>query len=303
MKKQLISIIIVLILILSSCGKEGGGSDSGVISVYRPLHEEYRTNGELVRSEKVEIGENADPLQAALYAISALPGSDQLMSILPDGVKIVSVERVGKSAKVSMSPSYISLHGMNKTIADYCITLTMCSISQIDYVSIYVGSDIIESNLTAGNAVLENNVLSPEVAKVRLYFPRLGESGLGYEYREITVSEDSLPERIIMDELLKGPESGSLTASLPDSAVLLSVFTNNGVCSVSFANGFLSGDELTPEQIGLSVYSIVNSLTSLSNVNSVQLLIEGKPTDYIGGIDVKQPLTRKAGMSGFAVID
>lgn len=303
MKKRLLPILLILILILSSCGKQGAGTNGETLSVYRPVKEEYRTGGELLRAEKISLDENADPLQAAVYAISAQPGSDELMPSLPDGVEIVSAELVGNIAKVTMNSAYLSCQGIDKTITDYCIALTICSISQIDYVSTYVGADMIESCLTAGDAVLENNLTSTEEVAVRVYYPLSGGDGLGYEYHTITLSDDSIPERLVMEELLNGPESTQLGDALPKDTVLLSVYMSGDVCSVSFADGFLSGDDLTDDQIRLAVYSIVDSLTSLTEVTSVQILIEGKQAGYLGDVDVSGPLKKTSNMSGFAVVE
>jgi len=298
----LVPLVLLLAIFICACGREGSGSSDSTLSVYRPVKAEYRTGGELIRAEKVSLGENADPVQGAAYAISALSADDKLDSVLPDGVEIVSTEQNGKIAKVTMNAAYRAVCGMEKALVDYCIALTMCSIPKIDYVSIYVGSDLIESRLTAGDAVMKNTVVSSDEAGVRVYFPRLT-GGLGYEYRTITVSGDSMPERLIMDELMAGPKSEQLSEALPKSTVPLSVYANGGICSISFAEGFLSDEALTDEDIQLSIYSIVNSLTGLADVDSVQILVEGREVSDIGGFDLSEPLSRKAGMSGFAVVE
>lgn len=300
--RHLFPLVLLLVILLCACGKDGSGSSGSTLSVYRPVKAEYRTNGELIRAEKISLGEDAEPVQGAAYAISALAVDDEMEAILPDGVEIVSAEQNGRVAKVTMNAAYRALDGMRKTIADYCITLTMCSIPQIDYVSIYVGADLIESHLAASDVILGNTVVSMDEAGVRVYFPRIS-GGLGYEYRTIAVSDDSIPERVIMDVLIAGPESEQLTEAFSKNPVLLSVYTNGGVCSVSFADSFLSDESLTVEEIQLSIYSIVNSLTSLADVDSVQILIEGKQAGDIGGFDVSKPLTRKTGISGSAVVE
>ena len=222
---HLIPLVLLLAILLCACGKDGSDNSGSTLTVYRPVKVEYRTTGELIRSEKISLGKDAEPVQGAAYAISALAVDDEMESILPDGVEIVSAEQNGRVAKVTMNASYRTLDGMRKTIADYCITLTMCSIPQVDYVSIYVGSDIIESHLTASDVILGNTVVSTDEAGVRVYFPHLS-GGLGYEYRTITVSDDNIPERLIMDVLIAGPESEQLTAAFFKKPVLLSVYTN-----------------------------------------------------------------------------
>lgn len=298
----IIPLFILLTISLCACEKDRSSSSGNTFSVYRPIKEEYRTGSELVRAEKVSLGDSADPVQGAAYAISAHSGDNELDAILPDGVEIVSAEQNGIIAKVLMNSAYKAISGMEKTITDYCITFTMCSVPQIDYVSIYVGSDLVESRLTASDVLVDNTVVSTNEAGVRVYFPRLN-GGLGYEYQTITISDDSMPERLVMDKLFAGPESEQLDNALPEKSVLLSVYSNDGVCSVSFAEGFLADETLTDEDIQYALYSIVNSLTNLADVHSVQILVEGKKVESIGGVDISEPLTRKAGMSGSAVVE
>lgn len=301
MKARITAAALILLLLLSACAKEGTVSSGEYLSVYRPLKEALRTGSGLVDYEKIPLGENADPLQTAIYAISATPRDDRLMSSLPGGVEIVSAERVGRGARLSLSSEYLSLRGMDKTLADCCMTLSFCSIPRINYISVYVGSDIIESRLESGDIILENNVLSPEELSVRVYYPLAGYQDLAFEYRRISLKDDSLAERRIMDALLEEPTSEQLTRALPEDTVLLSVYTNNGICSVSFAEGFLSSESTESYSSELSVYSVVNSLTSLSEVSSVRFLIDGKQTDLIGGVDVSQALSRNTSLSGSAV--
>lgn len=302
MKARITAAALILLLLLSSCAKDRTESNSDCLSVYRPIREELRTSGELVGYESIPLSENADPLQTAVYAIFAAPGDESLMP-LPEGIDIVSAERIGRSAKLSLSSGYLNLRGMDKTLADYCLALTFCSIPEINYISVYVGSDIIESRLEAGDVILKNNVLSPDQVSVRVYYPLIGYQGLAFEHRRINLRDDKLAERHVLDALIEGPLSGQLSPALPGDTVLLSVYTNNGVCSVSFAQGFLASESIDPNMAELSIYSVVNSLTSLSDVSAVQFLIEGKKTDYIAEINVSEALTRKKSLSGSAVAE
>ena len=42
----------------------------------------------------------------------------------------------------------------------------------------------------------------------------------------------------------------------------------------------------------LTIYSIVNSLTELPNINNVKFEVEGKPISVYAGINLDEPLTR-----------
>jgi germination protein M len=283
----------VILLLLAACvgGKDSSGDSE--LSVYRVIKSEYLNSGELVRAEKLILDENADLVQSAANAFVSYPKDDETACALPEGVEITAAEQTGVVAKLTMNEAYRTLHGIEKTLADYCLTLTMCSLPDINYVSIYVGDEVVESRLSPDDIVLENTAVSADEVGVRIYFPNASGTGLGCEYRTVTLSDDSSAERLVMDALLSGPESENLAPALGADCVLLSVYTSGDICTVSFAEGFLSNESLSDTQIKLSIYSIVNSLTSLSEVTGVQFLIEGKPIQSIGGTDTSLPLSAK----------
>ena len=119
----------------------------------------------------------------------------------------------------------------------------------------------------------------------------------GVAIAKITDEDESETDQL-MEELLLGPSDSSLLSALPKDSVLLSVYTQDGLCSVSFAEGFLTADGLSYEQARLAVYSIVNSLTGLSTVDTVQILIEGKIVLQICGVDISHPLTKNIRLAG-----
>ena len=284
---------IAILFLLAACVGSKNSSVGSEISVYRVIKPEYLNSGELVRAEKLTLNENAELIQSAANAFVSYPKDDETVCALPEGVEITAAEQNGVVAILTLNDAYKALRGIDKTLADYCLTLTMCSLPGINYVSIYVGEEIVESRLSPDGIVLENTAVSADEVGVRVYFPNASGSGLGYEYRTVTVSKDSSAERLVMDALLSGPESKDLSPALGDDCVLLAVYTSGSICTVSFAEGFLSNENLSDSQIKLSLYSIVNSLTSLSDVAGVQFLIEGKPIQSIGDIDTSIPLSAK----------
>jgi germination protein M len=243
MRRIFLLLSIILLASLGACSETGvsGGAASPYVSVYRVIAPQYQTDGTLVYAERLHIEPGEDPLEKALEMFRAMPLDERLTRALPAGVEIQSARQDGRRAVIDMSAAYLELTGFSKTLADYCIALTICSIPHIDYVSIYVNGSLIVPRLTADDVLLRNTVLSPNSAEVRLYFTKAdGQRYLGAEYRAINLGGGS-PERLLMEELLKGPESGRLTASLPEGTVLLSVYTADGVCSVSFSGAFLAG--------------------------------------------------------------
>ncbi|MEG1190647.1 MAG: GerMN domain-containing protein [Oscillospiraceae bacterium] len=304
MKKRLIPIGLALILIFSlfACNeKKPIIGDGNTISVYRLIKPEHQDGGRLLGSEEISLSDSADPVLGLVYALSRAPGDEKLTSALPKGVKILDAVLDGDTVTVYMNKAYLDLSGIQKTLADFCITLSMCSLKQVNYTSICVGSELITERLSSEDALLFDGVTSPDKVQIKLYFPKLSENLLSAEYRSITLNEDNSPEREILDELLRGTENPLLRSAIPKDTVLLSAYTQDGICTVSLSKAFLSEGRLSPEEAKLAVYSLVNSLTNLAGIESVKILIEGAEVQSIGKLDLSRPLERNKEIIGSAV--
>ena len=77
-----------------------------------------------------------------------------------------------------------------------------------------------------------------------------------------------------MDELIKGPFTTSLKATIPSDTKVISVTMNEGICYVNFDEGFLNS--LSDVLDSITIYSIVDSLSEMPNVSRVQILVNGK---------------------------
>lgn len=99
--------------------------------------------------------------------------------------------------------------------------------------------------------------------------------------------------RAAMEELIRGPHVGSgLQPTVPAHARLRSLTVKNGLATVDF------DQEVSKDYWGgswneeMTVYSIVNTLTSIRGIDKVQILIEGEPGTIGGHILLDQPLVR-----------
>lgn len=122
---------------------------------------------------------------------------------------------------------------------------------------------------------------SVETMSVNLYFTD-GEYLIA-ETREIDKVEGLARETV--NELLLGPSlDGSLLPTIAEGTKLLDInVKSDGTCVVDFSNDILN------EQSELMVYSIVNTLTQFSSINTVEILVEGQDVGYTStGINLSE---------------
>ena len=78
--------------------------------------------------------------------------------------------------------------------------------------------------------------------------------------------------------MVAGPTTSKARATLPSATTIVNVTVAGGVCYVNVDYSFQDQDQELLEEIVL--YAIVNSLTELTNVNKVQLSINGDTKGY-----------------------
>jgi len=127
--------------------------------------------------------------------------------------------------------------------------------------------------------------------KLTLYFPNADGTGVIATNRTVVVK--NLETIKAMFKELETPPTG-LEKPLPKGTILLGATVSaDGVATINlspeFKNNFGGGS--TGEQ--MTMYSIVNTLTTLENVKSVQFLLNGEKQDGIlGNLDTSKPLKR-----------
>jgi len=128
-------------------------------------------------------------------------------------------------------------------------------------------------------------------SEVVLYFTDEEFTALVPEKRTIEKSANLLES--VLQELLKGPQQSSHYNPLPPSTRLNGVFSEGGVIYVDLSREMKEGQAGGTSQELLSIFSIVDTLTSLPNVKRVKILIDGKEeTTLCGHIDISEPLER-----------
>ncbi len=128
----------------------------------------------------------------------------------------------------------------------------------------------------------EAAVLNEKVPVV-LYFGNEQQNKLVKEIRYVDIKEakkgaETLASAMVK-ELLKGPKADSLTSLIAEGTTLRSPVTiEDRVAKVDFTKEFVDNHPGGKELAELTVYSIVNSLTEMKEIERVKITINGKET-------------------------
>ena len=224
-------------------------------------------------------GESSIPalLEALLEGPEAGSG---LVSAIPSGTRLLGWSIENGVAYVDLSQPYGDLVGVDLTLADYSIALTLAQLEEVDGVVITVNGSYREGGdgrvLHAEDVVFSGVEEEPVELSAALYFRRAGTQELGYELRVFLLTEDDTPALAVLEALVAGPQDEGLAAVLPEGLEIRSVRMENGVCYADLSAALLESVPDSREEQELVVYSIVNTLCSLETVDGVQLLVEGE---------------------------
>ncbi len=129
--------------------------------------------------------------------------------------------------------------------------------------------------------------------ELTLYFAGADANGLVAEKRTVEIEEqDQLPS-LIVQELIAGPADESLYPTIPPETRLLSVKVEDGAAMVDFSQEIVSKHWGGSTGESMTIMSLVNSLTEISDIDRVQILVEGEKVDsLLGHWDTSQPLER-----------
>jgi spore germination protein GerM len=166
------------------------------------------------------------------------------------------------------------------------VTLSSCSLLQ--KLGLQKGTE--DELRPASSIVMDENEAQSLTGKVpiHLYFANDDNSKLKLEVRYVSLSDakqttDHLAE-VIVKELISGPTAGNgLKATIPAGTVLRSVTVKSRVATVDLSKEFKTKHAGGKDAEKMTIFSIVNSLTELTDIQKVKFTIAGKSEKELKG--------------------
>ena len=197
--------------------------------------------------------------------------SDKIENVppIPNEVSVQKCELRGSILDIDFNKAYLKVNSLEEKLMRASI---VCSLSEIEGVNAVLftidGESLKDSD---GNSIglMTEDKLVPQKVSARY-------------------SSNLSKEKMIVEKLMQGPESGAYPTINPN-ANLLGVTIKDDICYVNFDSTFLNGEyDILPK---LTIYSIVNSLVEGTEATQVQITINGESkAKYMGTVDLSQPL-------------
>ena len=306
-KYNIVLTLVVLMLLLSACAKKTeevvAPPDNNF--VYYLSADQTRIEPVLLAGTEYDLtGLATDKAcEKAIAALSTTPNDEQLINILGSLVTLNSYKLDNGLLLLDFSAEYSLLSKTNEILFRASLVRTLDMIDGVDSVTITVdGEELLDS---AGNpitamvadAFIDNSgdeMNAYEETLITLYFATEDGKMLSKESREVVYSSNISTEKLVLEELIKGPQDSGLSATIASDRKVNSVMTKDGICYVNLSDPSIDSLSLfgnSSEEI--SVYSIVNTLCELPNINKVQISIDGiSDRLFRDSIRIDQPFER-----------
>lgn len=282
--RQLKTLLTVSFLILfcfgcAGCGRKETLPDDG--SQYTVYYLNSSGN-QLVGNSYEALGTEKEQLiQELLTRMTSVPPELDCQSALPSRVEKITFRLEENVLYLYADANYALMNSVQEILCRAALTKTLTQIEGIDYLSIYCAEQPIVDG--AGNPVgmlsasdfvdSIRDVNSFEKTELTLYFANADGDGLVEEKREVMRNTNTSLEKLIVEQLIEGPERADHYPTMPKDVKLLNVSVNESVCSINLDSTFLNNTLEVQDYI--PIYSIVNSLSELSTVSRVQIRING----------------------------
>ncbi len=304
-KKQTILIVLIVLSFLGVAGYRYVKyiEEVDVIDVY------YLNSSKLGLepiSKRYDSNQSNEEIISSVYKVfsdSQQSSKNNLVSAKPEKLEIqnYNLDEQGLLT-VSFSPEYKELTNIEEINFKAAFVWTFTDLEFVKKIKFEIdGYPYTTSNSTVIDYFDRTNVIvEPTIAldiavqrEIVLYYGKQGDDQKLYltsEPRTATTQEGVAIEEVIVTELIKGSADGN-KGLIPTDVRIRQVKRENSICFIDLDETFLEGN-LTEREQKLRVYSLVNSLTELSNVDKVQILINAKKTKGFDDIDISKPLKR-----------
>lgn len=278
MRKKIVFLLaaVLLLVLFGGCGGE---------NKEKPVQLFYLNMDVTKISVEEYIPEAEGGIELAVELLEKLqsePEYGELRQSIPSNVTINGCSYNGYSLVVDFSEEYYNMGMTEEVLTRAAIVKTLIQIEDYSMISFTVNSEpLVDAKGAAvgfmdGESFVENpgqQINSSLQTTLTLYFASGDGTSLVKETRSVHYSSNISLDKLVVEQLIEGPETSGLLATMPSGTRPINISTVEGVCYVNLDETFRNQNSEITEQVVL--YSIVNSLSELPDVDKVQISVNG----------------------------
>lgn len=274
-------VLIMFVNVLTACGNNN--SNDEVAGGYQIYYVNNDQTGVVTQGYKPEKNDKTSLIKEILDQLEKPVDSIDYLCAKPENVQLLDYSLEAETLKLKFSNQYNKMEKSTEVLMRMAYVKTLVQIAGVAGVEFYVeGEPLRDSNDKLIGAMNENSFVQNDGSEVNeydtseivLYYASNDGRKLVKTTRKVTHSVNMSLEKVVMEQLIEGPSANSdLKRTIPDGTKLLSISTSDNMCYVNLNSQFMElVNDITAE---VQVYSIVNSLVELPNINKVQITVYG----------------------------
>ncbi len=297
--RRMIYILSVLFClgILAGCSKRKEPVKGGNFIYY------VNADGTSLVKEPFELKSKAtqDSIRDVLRAMTAETDSIDYKSVFPKEIKIRDWFLTEDRLDIHFNSKYKDMKPAEEVLLRAAVVQTLTQIHQIEYIGFFIEDQPLTDS--AGNEIgymgseyflqyKGSSLHLYQLGELKLYFVNKNGDKLVKEDVSVRYNSNISTERLIIDQLIKGPAVEGLNPVIPPETKVIGVSVKDGVCYVNLNESFMNNTYVTDPRI--TVYAIVNSIVDGGACSQVQISVNGESNiEYMGSVDLSKPLSRE----------
>ena len=276
--RRILLLLVAALFLLAGCQKEDDNEGKHRYSVY------YLNREETKIAEFAYYTATEEPIKVLGELLAILSQTPQNVNYNETirNFLVTAYSINGDVVQISVDENYRDMSATTEVLTRAAIVRTLTQINGISYVNMKIGEkDLTDSlgavigSMTADQFVDNsgNEINTYENVELTLYFAAENGKYLIKAFRPVEYNSNISLERLVVEKLIGGPTGEDLYPTVNPNTKIQSVTVKDNICYVNLSEEFLTQQSnVTPE---VTIYSIVNTLIELDNVNKVQISIAG----------------------------
>lgn len=297
-KKKSYAIVCVLmcLLLLAGCGRGKEPEEGETFLCY------VSAEGTALVKEAYEIqgGSAEEQIRNILKDMEEEPDSIDYKSVFTEKNQIQEWTLHDGILDIRFGSGYEEMKRSEEVLFRAAIVQTLAQVQAVEYIDFFIEDQPLTDR--EGNEIgymksedfIQNtgsSLNSYQIGDLKLYFANEKGDKLVREDVSIRYNSNMSIEKLIVEQLMKGPSIEGDSPVIPPETKILGVSIKDGTCYVNLDEGFLNNTYVIDPKV--TVYAIVNSIIDGGSSSQVQILVNGESNiQYMGSVDLNKPLSR-----------
>ncbi len=273
--------LVMGLLLCTACGDRREAQEVTSYKIYYVNNDETKI---VDREYMSETSDGALLLAEFLEQLAHISEKMEYETLLEKEISVVGHTLDNGLLTLDFDESYHNLRGTREILARASIVRTLTQIPGVERITFTVnGEQLMDAagaavGVMAADTFIENagnEINAYEKVDLKLYFANeTGDSLVEENRRNVVYNSNISLEKLVVEKLVQGPMTQGAYPTINPTTKIVSVIVKDGTCYVNLNNDFLNQPYNVASDV--TIYSITNSLAELSNVNRVQISINGE---------------------------